>query len=92
MSRLPTEIGDFLPLAGNVFGRQFLVRREMNSLGTFPTNTSGEAWSNFKQSTCRRCLFMTEEDNSRRNIFGFEFCNLRISFESQCENIPLPLA
>ena len=92
MSRLPTEIGDFLPLAGNVFGRQFLVCREMDSFGTFPTKTSGEAWSNFKQSTCRRRLFMTEKDNGWRNVFGFELRNLQITFELQCEKIPLPLA
>jgi hypothetical protein len=64
----------------------------VDSFGTFPSKTSGEAWSNFKQCTCGRCLFMTEKDNSRCNVFGFEFRNLQLNFELQCENLPLPLA
>lgn len=92
MSCLSAKIGDLLPFARNVFGCQFLIGREMNSLGPFPAETSREAWPDFEQSTCRGCLFMTEKDDCWCDVFRLQFGNLTNQSEILWENIRLPQA
>lgn len=93
MSGAGAEIGDLLPLAGNVFRCQGLVGGEMNAGGTFPTDTSAKAWSDFEESARCGAFIGTEEDNCGSNVFGLEFGDLpKLVSKVTIQDVPLPQA
>jgi hypothetical protein len=87
------EVGDLLPVAGNVFRCQGLVGGEMNPSGTFPTDTSTKSWSDFEESASRWAFIGTEEDDCGSNVFRLELGNLsKLVFEIPIQDVPLPRA
>jgi hypothetical protein len=87
------EIGDLLPVAGNVFRCQGFVGGEMNASSTFPTDTGAESWSDFEESASRWAFIGSEEDNCGSNVFRLEFGNLlKLVFEITIHDVPLPRA
>src|SRR5271163_4612764 len=75
MSGVSAEISDLLPFTGDIFRSQGFSGRKMDSFGSFPSDTSSESRSDFKQGTSCRTFITSKENNCRSNVVGFEFCN-----------------